>query len=390
MSAELLEQQLGGAAKPAYMLAAPKQLSQLLAASVAPYEANPPSDAFDALARRAVGAFRDRMSEQARAILESADGKDYAVDVQNAILAFAGRVLLKGCDLRFERGQRYGLIGQNGVGKTTLLNRLAAKDITGFPQELRVWYIRHEVVCDDGVSVRAFMAKQASVSSETVTKTLDQVGFPEALQLTDVNNLSGGWKMKLSIAISILHRPELLLLDEPTNHLDRAAVEWLTRHLLSLEGVTICVVSHDYDFIESVVNNVVHYDNGGQAGKPCRLVYYPMGFKSFQELKPEIAAGLPTADKAMMAMAGSMAGVVGEGSLEEMEEAEALAGFEAGSAEAAELEVASKLSPRRTQRLSPRRTRHPSPRRARRLSRTPLSLSPALSPSRARGEEHTV
>ena len=86
---------------------------------------------------------------------------EFAVDIQNAILAFAGRVLLKGCDLRFERGHRYGLVGQNGTGKTTLLNRLGAKDITGFPQDLRTWYIRHEVLCDDGVTVRQFLKQLA-------------------------------------------------------------------------------------------------------------------------------------------------------------------------------------------------------------------------------------
>ena len=121
--------------------------------------------------------------------------------------------------------------------------------------------------------------------------------------VAQVNQLSGGWKMKLSIAISILHKPELLLLDEPTNHLDRNAVEWLTQHLLALTGVTILVVSHDYEFIDHVCTDVTHYDNGGKAGAPCRLVYYPMGFRSFQALKPEIAAGLPTADKAIAAAA---------------------------------------------------------------------------------------
>ena len=63
-------------------------------------------------------------------------------------------MLLRKADIRFERGHRYGLIGQNGTGKTTLLNRLAAKDITGFPTELRTFYIRHEVLCDDGVVVK--------------------------------------------------------------------------------------------------------------------------------------------------------------------------------------------------------------------------------------------
>ena len=97
-----------------------------------------------------------------------------------------------------------------------------------------------------------------------------QVGFPEVLQTTGVTQLSGGWKMKLSIAISILQKPELLLLDEPTNHLDRNAVQWLTRHLLSLTNVTMCIVSHDYDFIDDVCTDIAHYDNGGQPGKPCR------------------------------------------------------------------------------------------------------------------------
>ena len=308
-AAELLEQLLGGAVKVEYFVAAPKQLEALLRPMLAPYVAAPATAPLDSAAlgpicEAAVSAFRSRLSDQAASILQSADGKDYAIDVQNAILAFAGRVLLKGCDLRFERGHRYGLIGQNGVGKTTLLNRLAAKDISGFPQQIKTHYIRHETTCEDGVTTREHMKSlMADVDDETVIKTLDQVGFPESLQTHPVNNLSGGWKMKLSIAISILKQPELLLLDEPTNHLDVNAVQWLTKHLLSLTGVTICVVSHDYDFIEDVATDIAHYDNGGVAGKPCKFVYYPMTFKQFQELKPEIAAGLPTADNAMAKMA---------------------------------------------------------------------------------------
>ena len=70
-------------------------------------------------------------------------------------------MLLRQADIRFERGRRYGLIGQNGVGKTTLLNRLANKDIHGFPQPLRVHYIRHAVICEDGIDVRTYMKDQA-------------------------------------------------------------------------------------------------------------------------------------------------------------------------------------------------------------------------------------
>ena len=79
-----------------------------------------------------------------------------------------------------------------------------------------------------------------------------QVQFPKDERDSEVNSLAGGWKMKLSVAVSILHEPELLLLDEPTNHLDTEAIDWLKRHLLSLKGVTMAVVSHDYDFIDEV------------------------------------------------------------------------------------------------------------------------------------------
>ena len=263
--AELLEQELGGAVKQSLFAAAPAALAEHLRALLAAYPGAPAADALDALCAGAVEAFKGHLSESAQTMLHESSTVDYAVDVQNAILAFAGRVLLRGCDLRFVRGRRYGLIGQNGVGKTTLLNRLAAKDITGFPQDLKTWYIRHEVVCEDGVSVVDYAERMAPADvadkRAAAIKALDDVGFPEALKAHNVTQLSGGWKMKLSIAISILHKPELLLLDEPTNHLDRNAVEWLTQHLLCLTGVTICVVSHDYDFIDDVCTDVTHYDN---------------------------------------------------------------------------------------------------------------------------------
>ena len=125
--------------KHTYFAEAPAKLAahlQPLLSAHAPAPAA--SDVLTAVCVPAVAKFKALLSADAEAILSSSDGKDYAVDVQNAILAFAGRVLLRGCDLRFERGRRYGLIGQNGVGKTTLLNRLAAKDITGFPLEIKV------------------------------------------------------------------------------------------------------------------------------------------------------------------------------------------------------------------------------------------------------------
>ena len=167
------------------------------------------------------------------------------------------------------------------------------------------------MVCDHGVSVKDFLRQNApevnrlgvrmSNDDSMLEYVLEAVNFPEAERENDVNSLSAGWKMRLSVAISMLHEPELLLLDEPTNHLDREAIEWMTAHMKSLKGVTIICVSHDYDFIDSFCTDITHYDNTDanghhQLGKPCRFVYYPCTFGEFQRIKPEIAAGLPRID----------------------------------------------------------------------------------------------
>ncbi|KAL1526637.1 hypothetical protein AB1Y20_015341 [Prymnesium parvum] len=305
-TAAMLEEKLGGVVRVQYFVDAVGEVTEWITTNIAPHvEVN--AELVAKLAHDEVELFKTMLSDAAKAILEESGDKDFAIDMQNIILAFAGRVLLRKADIRFERGHRYGLIGQNGTGKTTLLNRLAAKDINGFPQDLRTWYIRHEVLCDDGVTVRQFLKQNApedNNSDSVVEDVLVQVNFPNDLKDTFVNSLSGGWKMRMSIAISIIHNPELLLLDEPTNHLDRDAIEWLTKHLLSLKGVTIAVVSHDYDFVDEVCTDITHYDNGGQLGKPCHFVYYPMTFGQFQRLKPEIAAGLPRADHGVATAAG--------------------------------------------------------------------------------------
>lgn len=299
-SASLLQEKLGGVVRVQFFRNAVPQLAEWITSCLVGV-VSVDAEGVTASAAAAVDKYREELPEESQQMLAKSGDKDFALDMQNIILAFAGRVLLRKADVRFERGHRYGLVGQNGTGKTTLLNRLAAKDINGFPQELRTWYIRHEVLCDDGVDVRSFLkmkAPEGRKEGAIVEAVLSEVNFPDEFKATYVNSLSGGWKMRMSVAISMMHQPELLLLDEPTNHLDREAVDWLTNHLLNLKGVTIAVVSHDYDFIDAVCTDITHYDNGGQLGKPCKFVYYPMTFSEFQHLKPEVAAGLPRVDHA--------------------------------------------------------------------------------------------
>jgi len=98
--------------------------------------------------------------------------------------------------------------------------------------------------------------------------------------------------MKLASARAMLWDAQVLLLDEPTNHLDTGAIAWLTNYLKSLTNTTICLVSHDYDFLADVLTDVIHLHDKN-------LTYYPMGFRDFQSLKPEIVAALPSPDNAI-------------------------------------------------------------------------------------------
>jgi hypothetical protein len=112
VGAAWLESELGGAVNSTLFDSAPAKLAALLAEELAGYQAAAPGPTA-AAATAAVGVFRTLLSASAQSILAD-DARSYALDVQNCILAFAGRVLLKGCDLRFERGHRYGIVGQNG------------------------------------------------------------------------------------------------------------------------------------------------------------------------------------------------------------------------------------------------------------------------------------
>ena len=130
------------------------------------------------------------------------------------------------------------------------------------------------------------------VTRETVTNTLTEVGFDDDRMKATIQSLSGGWRMKLAIARAMLWDAEVLLLDEPTNHLDTGAIAWLSNYLKSLTKTTICLVSHDYDFLADVLTDVIHLHDKN-------LTYYPMGFRDFQSLKPEIVAALPSPDNAI-------------------------------------------------------------------------------------------
>ena len=183
------------------------------------------------------------------------------------------RTLFEGVRLHIEEGDRIGLIGPNGGGKSTLLKMLAAIEEPDEGEierrrDLQVAYVAQEDRFAEGFSAReAVLATVAATSvmggtsddspldRETRAATaLSRLGFADADVFVDT--LSGGWRKRLAIAGALASAPDLLLLDEPTNHLDLEGVRWL-EGFLRASGPALVFVTHDRHFLESTANRVV-------------------------------------------------------------------------------------------------------------------------------------
>ena len=230
-------------------------------------------------------------------------GRELLVDCRGIILAYPGsaKPLLRRADLTLRRGGRYGIVGRNGTGKTTLMSRVAERDIAGFPSDVRTALVQHEVTgCDEQETALDYLRRLDGASAPVNgraggedgegrrQRALERVGFSGEMLAKPVEELSGGWRMRLAIARGSLSEAELILLDEPTNHLDVEAVAWLAEYLTSgTSAECVVVVSHDYPFLEKMASDIILFDDG-------LLKYYEGGFAGFRAERPEVIAELPS------------------------------------------------------------------------------------------------
>jgi len=206
---------------------------------------------------------------------------DRLLHVEDLMLMYGGgHLLLKDTMLEIRRNRRYGVVGHNGCGKTTLMKELQAGRVAGMPKDLRCVHVSDadlgnmKTLEQKAISfVERDMVKDAGISA---TDALLKVGFPQDMQDKAVSDLSGGWRMRLLLACAMMKQADILLLDEPTNHLDVHAIEWLCQYLLTVNTGALMVISHDPHFLNAVCTDIVQY-------RDKRLVYYKGNFDAFKQ-----------------------------------------------------------------------------------------------------------
>ncbi|AZC34144.1 ATP-binding cassette domain-containing protein [Pseudomonas chlororaphis] len=239
------------------------------------------------------------------------------IRLQNLTLQRGPQRLLEDAELTLHAGQKAGLIGANGAGKSSLFALLRGElhPDSGdcfLPADWRIAHMRQEVdtlerlavdyvldgdlrlrqvqrelataeAAHDGAALARLHAELDSADGYTADararKLLAGLGFSNEQMDRQVGDFSGGWRMRLNLAQALMCPSDLLLLDEPTNHLDLDAILWLEDWLKGYPG-TLLLISHDRDFLDAVVDHVAHVDQR-------KITLYRGGYSAFERARAE-------------------------------------------------------------------------------------------------------
>ncbi len=248
------------------------------------------------------------------------------VTLANLEKSFGDRVIFHDLNFLIDRGERVGLIGDNGTGKTTLFKIITGEmqpesGVVSIARSIKLGHLTQDAVFDPKNTVmdeaelafaelhdlshrmRELEHDMAEQHGEALDKTLEKyqnvqhefdlaggyawrhkleatllgVGLPENSWEQNVETLSGGQRSKLNLAKLLIARPDLLLLDEPTNHLDLAAIEWLEKYLLEFDGAVL-LISHDRYLLDRLATRIVWLTKQ-------KLQNYPGNYSAFVQQK---------------------------------------------------------------------------------------------------------
>ena len=250
------------------------------------------------------------------------------VRLDKVSLNFGTHIVLDNVDFMLKKGSRIGLLGRNGVGKTTLMKVIAGSvapdggerwirsgvEITWLEQSLpdADEQTVYDMVADGLAEIGALLKEYHKLTvnyektkvdqlekiqsqleardgwsiSQKVDSVITQLELPANKLMSE---LSGGWRKRVALARALVRRPECLLLDEPTNHLDIPTIEWLESQLKEYQGALL-LVTHDREFLQNVVNGIVELDRGN-------IYQFDGSFERFLRFREEQLAAEDTANK---------------------------------------------------------------------------------------------
>ena len=228
--------------------------------------------------------------------------KDIRINIENLIIS--KKIIISNSDFIISSNKKYGLIGKNGIGKTTIVNHIITrKELANITK----YITSQELIIDDDITVFNLVLKSNiklyklyeqldlilkeskeyyelsckldeldyDKEKSKIHKILHGLGFNHNHHNDLVKNFSGGWRMRISLARALYLNPELLILDEPTNHLDLEGNIWLCDYLKKYKN-TIILISHDIEFLDEVCTDIIHIENS-------KLQYYKGGYYLFRK-----------------------------------------------------------------------------------------------------------
>lgn len=212
--------------------------------------------------------------------------------------AYTDKVLFDDVDFSLEEGEKVGIIGVNGTGKSTLLKIIAGLEECDQGELVKgshvlINYLPQNPIFPEDVTIYDYVVtanttEENKWSIEGEAKTiLTRLGFTDYQQ--KAAHLSGGEKKKVALAATLLSQKEILILDEPTNHLDNAMTEWLEVYLREYKGALI-MITHDRYFLDLVCNRIVELQQG-------KLYSYKTNYEGFLELKAQREASAAATQK---------------------------------------------------------------------------------------------
>lgn len=202
--------------------------------------------------------------------------------------AYGERKVFDEADFFLEDGEKVGIIGINGTGKSTLLKIMAGLEQPDSGKVIRanhivISYLKQQPDFQENETILEYVLREADMGHEQNNLESQAKTMLMNLEITDINQkigeLSGGQKKRVSLVAALLEPADILVLDEPTNHIDNAMSDWLENYLKKYKGALI-MVTHDRYFLDAVCNRIVEVDKG-------KLYSYRANYSGFLQLKME-------------------------------------------------------------------------------------------------------